>query len=138
MISIEKALRAKIVSLNTDAGSRVLNEFPEQEPETPTIIFERVGSPMMRRLLETGVPALNQATYRVSIIAISTDTAEPVAAALKAGLDGWRGTVTIPDTSPAESLDVLRCAMTYRGDSSLLDGDLFMKIIQQDYQLTYR
>jgi hypothetical protein len=72
------------------------------------------------------------------VLAATSGAAESVAAALKTGLDGWRGTQTIPDTSPAQSVEVLRCAMSFQGDASFIDGDLFLKIIQQDYELTYR
>ena len=138
MSSIEEAFRAKIVALNTDAGARVFREVIEQEPEMPAISFVRTGAPPMRRILETGVPALNRANIRVEVIANTSGDAEAVAAALKTGLDGFRGAVTIPDTSPAESVEVLRCAMVFQGDASYIDGDLFLKIVQQDYELTYR
>ena len=138
MSSIEEAFRAKIVALNTDAAARVFREVIEQEPDMPAISFVRTGAPPMRRLLETGVPALNRANIRVEVLAATSGAAESVAAALKAGLDGWRGTQTIPDTSPAQSVEVLRCAMSFQGDASYIDGDLFLKIIQQDYELTYR
>jgi len=138
MSSIEEAFRAKIVALNTDADERVFREIIEQEPEMPAISFVRTGAPPMRRLIETGVPALNRANIRVEVIASTSASAETVAAALKSGLDGWRGTQIIPDTSPAQSVEVLRCAMVFQGDASYVDGDLFLKIVQQDYELTYR
>ena len=138
MSSIEEAFRAKIVALNTDAGSRVFREVIEQEPDMPAISFVRTGAPPMARLLETGVPVLNRANIRVEVIANTSGDAETVAAALKSGLDGWRGTIAVPDSSPAGSLEVLRCAMVFQGDASYIDGDLFLKIVQQDYELTYR
>ena len=96
----------------------------------PAISFVRTGGTPMRRIIDTGLPALNRASIRVEVIANTSASAESVAAALKTGLDGWRGT--------SSGVDVLRCAMTFQGDASYVDGDLVLKIIQQDYELTYR
>ena len=137
MSSIEEAFKAKIVALNTAAGARVFREVIEQEPDMPAISFQRTGGAPMTRLLETGVPCLQRANIRVEVIAGTSGDAESVAAALKTGLDGWRGAATIP-TSPQQTVEVLRCAMNFQGDASYIDGDLFLKIIQQDYELTYR
>jgi hypothetical protein len=138
MSSIEEAFRAKIVALNTDAGARVFREVIEQEPEMPAISFVRTGAPPMARLLETGVPCLQRANVRVEVIADTSASAESVTAALRAGLDGFRGTVSIPDTSPVGSVEILRCACVFQGDASYVDGDLMLKIVQQDYEITYR
>lgn len=139
MSSIEEAFRAKIVALSTDAGSNVFREVIEQEPAAfPVISFTRTGAPPMPRLLETGVPCLQRANIRVEVIADSAASAESVTAALRAGLDGFRGTVSVTDTSPVGSVEVLRCACVFQGDASYVDGDLMLKIVQQDYELTYR
>jgi hypothetical protein len=137
MSSIEEAFRAKIVSLGTAAGSRVFREVIEQEPEMPAISFVRTGGAPMPRALDTGKPVLNRASIRVEVIADSMAESESVAAALKAGLDGWRGVSTIPD-SPEQRVEVLRCALTFQGDASYVDGDLVLRILQQDYDVTYR
>jgi hypothetical protein len=131
MSSIEEAFKAKIVALATDAGSNVYREIIEQEPDSlPVISFTRTGAPPMTRLLETSVPVLNRANFRVEIIADSYADAESVASALKSGLDGWNGT--------SATVQVLRCAMVFQGDAAYSDGDKTLKITQQDYELTYR
>lgn len=139
MSSIEEAFKAKLVALDTDAGSNVFREIIEQEPAAlPVISFTRTGAPPMPRILETGVPCLQRANIRVEVIADSSATAESVTAALRAGLDGFRGPVTVPGTSPEGRVEVLRCACVFQGDASFVDGDLMLKIVQQDYELTYR
>jgi hypothetical protein len=130
MSSIEEAFKAKLVALATGAGSNVFREVIEQEPDMPAISFTRTGGPPMRRILETGIPALQRANMRVEVIANNSASAESVSAALRAGLDGWRGT--------SSDVQVLRCACVFQGDASYVDGDLVLKIVQQDYELTYR
>jgi hypothetical protein len=131
MSSIEEAFKAKIVSLATAAGSNVFREAIEQEPDMPAIAFTRTGGPPMQRILETSVPALQRATMRVSVIADSVASADSVATALRTGLDGWRGT--------SLGVQVLRCACTFaHGDNSYVDGDVALRIVEQDYELTYR
>jgi len=139
MSSIEEAFRSKIVALNTDAGARVFREIIEQDPGTmPVISFTRTGAPPMARLLETGAPCLQRANIRVEVIADTSASAESVTAALRSGLDGFRGTVSVTDTSPVGSVEILRCACVFQGDASYVDGDLMLKIVQQDYEITYR
>lgn len=130
MSSIEEAFKAKVVALGTDAGDRVFREVIEQEPTMPAISFVRSGGTPMRRQVDTGVPVLQRASIRVEVIAESSASAESVTSALRAGLDGWRGN--------SAGVDVLRCACVFQGDASYVDGDLFLKIVQQDYELTYR
>jgi hypothetical protein len=108
----------------------VFREVIEQEPTMPAISFTRTGGAPMRRLLESGVPALQRANVRVEVIANTVASAESVAADLRAGLDGWRGS--------SLGVDILRCACLFQGDASYVDGELVLKIVQQDYELTYR
>ena len=130
MSTIEEAFKARVVALGTDAGDRVFREVIEQEPTMPAISFIRSGGTPMRRLVETGIPVLQRASIRVEVIAESSASAESVTAALRSGLDGWRGS--------SAGVEVLRCACVFQGDASYVDGDLFLKIVQQDYELTYR
>jgi hypothetical protein len=130
MSSIEEAFKARVVALGTAAGDRVFREIIEQEPVMPAISFIRSGGTPLRRNIETGVPVLQRANIRVEVIADSSAAAESVTADLRAGLDGWRGS--------SAGVDVLRCACVFQGDASYVDGDLFLKIVQQDYELTYR
>ena len=130
MSSIEEAFKAKIVALDTDAGENVFREIIEQEPTMPAISFTRTGGTPMRRDLATGIPVLHRANLRVEVIANSSASAESVASDLQTGLDGWRGT--------SSGVDVLRCALTFQGDASYTDGDMVLKIVQQDYEVTYR
>ena len=130
MSSIEEAFKAKIVDLDTAAGKRVYREVIEQEPTMPAIAFTRTGGTPMQRLVETGVPVLQRVTLRVEIIASTYASAEEVSAALRAGLDGWRGT--------SAGVEVLRCACTFQGEAAYADGDRVLKIVQQDFEVTYR
>lgn len=130
MSTIEEAFRAKIEALGTTAGSRIFNEFVEQEPQMPAIGFQRTGTPATRRSVETGRRLFERAAFRVEVLADTAADAATVADALYAGLDGWRGT--------SLGVDVLRCQRTFEGAASFQDGDKFLKIIQQDYELTYR
>ena len=140
MSTIEEAFKAKIVSLGTAAGSRVFREVIEQEPTMPAISFVRTGGTPFRRAIDTGLPVLRRASIRVEVIANSTSSAESVTEALRSGLDGWRGRAVDASTSPITDLgiQVLRCALVFQGDASTVDGDLFLKIVQQDYEVTYR
>ena len=130
MSTIEEAFRARIVALATPAGERIYNEFLEQEPTYPAIGFQRSGTPVTRRAVDTGRRLFERATFRVEVIAESSASASAVAEALYAGLDGWRGT--------SSGVDVMRCNRVFEGAASFEDGDRFLKIIQQDYELTYR
>jgi hypothetical protein len=123
MSSIEEAFKAKIVDRDTAAGKRVFREVIEQEPEMPAIAFTRTGGTPMDRLLETGVPVLQRVNLRAEVIASTYASAEEVSAALRDGLDGWRGA--------SLGVEVL-------GEASYVDGDKVLKIVQQDYELTYR
>jgi hypothetical protein len=130
MSSITEALRARIVALGTTAGDRVFNETIEQEPTLPAIGFIRTGTPTAPRSVDTGRRMMETATYRLEIIAATSAAGDALAQALYDGLDGWRGTVL--------GVDVLRCRRTFEGSASVQDGDYFLKIVQQDYELTYR
>ncbi len=130
MSSIEEAFKAKVVALDTAAGKRVFRETIEQEPVMPAIAFTRTGGTPMQRLLETGIPVLQRVSLRAEVIADTYASAEEVSAALREGLDGWRGT--------SVGVEVLRCACTFQGEASFADGDKVLKIVQQDYELTYR
>lgn len=130
MSTIEEAFKAKIEALGTAAGTRVFREVIEQEPELPAISFVRTGGTPYRREISTGIPVLRRANIRVEVIANSTASAESVSEALRSGLDGWRATQS--------GVTVLRCALVFQGDASHVDGDLFLKIVQQDYEVTYR
>lgn len=130
MTTIEEAFKAKIEALATAAETRVFREVIEQEPVMPAISFVWTGGTPYRRNVETGIPVLRRAALRVEVIADSTASAESITEALRLGLDGWRGTQS--------GVDVLRCALVFQGDASHVDGDLVLKIVQQDYELTYR
>ena len=129
-MSIEEAVKAKIVDLQTDAEGRVFRGVIDQEPVMPAIAFWRTGSPEVRRDVETGQQLLQRATIRVEVIARTLAESDSVAEALRAGLDGWHGL--------SAGVEVLRCAMTFQGDASTADGDLLLRIVQQDYDVTYR
>lgn len=130
MSSIEEAFKARIVALNTAAADRVFREVIEQEPAMPAISFARTGGTPLARDMETRLPVLQRANLRVEIVANSSGSASGLAAALRAGLDGWFGT--------SAGVEVLRCACTFEGEASVAEGDLFLKIVQQDYELTFR
>ena len=129
-MSIEEAIKARIVALGTSAGTRVYREVIEQQPEMPAIAFWRTATPQSPRDVATGFQMLRRAVIRVEVIANSLASSDAVAEALRAGLDGWRGTIS--------GVDVLRCALTFQGDASYADGDLLLRIVQQDYDVTYR
>ncbi len=131
MSSIEEAFRARLVALDTAAGARVYREIIEQAPPSmPVISFQRTGTPALRRDVETGRPVLQRASIRVEVLGNTVSSASEVADDLREGLDGWRGTVL--------GVEVLRCAMVFQGDASFSDGDFVLKIVQQDYELTFR
>lgn len=130
MSSIEEAFKARIVTIATPAGDRVFREAIEQEPEMPAIAFTRTGGAPTTRDLATMQALLQRATFRVEVVADSTASAAAVCAALRAGLDGWHGA--------SLGVDVLRCALIFEGEASYSDGDRFLKIVQQDYELTHR
>jgi hypothetical protein len=130
MSTIEEAFRARIVELATPAADRVYNEVIEQEPTMPAIGFQRTGTPAAQRAVDTGRRLFERATFRVEVIAATSASAASVSEALYAGLDGWRGTVL--------GVDVMRCQRTFEGSASIEDGDRFLKIVQQDFELTYR
>lgn len=130
-VMIEEALRQRIEDLDTPAAGRIYREFIEQQPERlPVVCFQRTGGAPMRRDLVSGIPVLQRASIRVEIIAETSMSSAQMVAALRAGLDGWRGM--------SAGLEVLRCACVFEGEASFVDGDLKLKIVQQDYDLVYR
>lgn len=129
-MSIEEAFQSKIIALGTAAGDRVFREVIEQEPTMPAVSVTRTGASPLPRLMETGKVALQRASIRVEVIANSAASAEAVSAALRDGLDGWRGTQS--------GVDVLHCGFVYQGDAAYVDGDMMLRIVQQDYELTFR
>lgn len=130
MSTINEALKARIVALNTAAAGRVFNEYIEQEPELPAIGFARVGTPEARRAVDTARRLMERATFRVEVVASSTASADEVAKSIYDGLDGYRGTVL--------GVDILKVSRIFEGAASVQDGDHFLKIVQQDYEITYR
>lgn len=130
MSGIEEAFKARIVALATPAGDRVFREVIEQEPAYPSIAFQRTGGGPLQRDVATLQAMLQRATIRVEVLADSSASASSVVSALRAGLDGWRGA--------SLGVEVLRCVLTFEGEASLVDGDQFLKIVQQDYEITHR
>lgn len=130
MSSIEEAFKARIAALGTPAADRVFREAIEQEPDMPAIAFTRSGGAPVGRDIATLAPLMQRATFRVEVIADSTASASAVCAALRAGLDGWHGT--------SLGVEVLRCVLTFEGEASYSEGDRFLKIVQQDYDVTHR
>lgn len=129
-MSIEEAFQDKVISLGTAAGSRVFREVIEQEPVLPAISVVRTGASPLQRDVSTGKTVLDRASIRVEIIVDTSADADALSAALKDGLDGWRGTQS--------GVTVLHCGLVFQGDASVVDGDRFIRIVQQDYELTYR
>lgn len=128
-MSIENAIIARIAALGTNAGSRVYREVIVQEPELPAVAVSRLaGSGAAHDL--SNAPLLFRATLRVETIAESMAAVSPVASAVAAGLDGWRGTVS--------GVAVLRCRLTQQQEQAEAEGDRTFRVIQQDYELLYR
>lgn len=130
MSSIEEAFKARIVAVGTVPSDRVFREAIEQEPVMPAIAFVRTGGAPGERDVSTGQAMVQKAAFRVEIIADSSASAATVVSALRAGLDGWHGT--------SLGVDVLRCVLIFESEASSTDGDQFLKIVQQDYEVTHR
>jgi len=131
MSTIEEAFRARLVAASGLAENRVFNEIPEQQPAAlPIIYFERKGTPTVRRAVDTGRQLFERALFSVGVIASSTDDAATVRQALYDGLDGWRGT--------SLGVDILRCHRVFHGTAPIADGDFVLRIIEQDFEVTFR
>lgn len=129
MSTIEEVFAAKLVALGTSAGDRVFREIIEQEPKLPAIAFWRTGGAVLPRLLDTGRPALERANIRVEVIANTSADAAAVADAIRDAFDGWVGDLL--------GRQIRHCGCVFAGEASFAEGDLFLKIVQQDYEIIF-
>ena len=131
MSTIEEAFRARIVAATGLAENRVFNDIPEQQPPAlPIVYFSRKGTPTVRRAVDTGRQLFERAQFSVGVMADASGDASVVRKALYDGLDGWKGT--------SMGVDIMRCHRTFEGAAPISDGDFVLRIVEQDFEVTYR
>lgn len=128
-MSIENAVIAKIVALNTGAGARVYREIIVQEPTLPAVAISRTSGSGFARTLGNN-PLLFRATLRIEIVGETMAQVAPVADALQAGLDGWSGTQS--------GVAVLSSRLSNRQENADAEGDSVLRIVQMDFDFVYR
>ena len=128
-MSIENALIAKIAALATGAAARVYREVIVQEPVLPAIAVSRISGAGMAHTIGNA-PLLQRAVLRVEVVGETMAQVSPVAAALAAGLDGWRGT--------QGPVTVLMCRLQQQQEQADAEGDRTFRVVQQDYDFIYR
>ena len=128
-MSIENAISAKIVALNTGAASRVYREIIVQEPTLPAVAVSRTSGQGMARTLANN-PLLHRAVLRIEVVGETMAQVAPVAAAIQAGLDGWRGTQS--------GVVVLNSRLSQQQENADAQGDRTLRVVQQDFEFVYR
>lgn len=128
-MSIENAIIAKIVALNTGAGARVYREVIVQEPQLPAVAVSRTSGQGMARTLGNEA-LLQRAVIRVETVGETMAQVAPVAAAIATGLDGWAGTQS--------GVTVLMSRRTQQQENADAMGDRTLRIIQQDFEFVFR
>jgi hypothetical protein len=128
-VSIENAIIAKIVALNTGAASRVYREIIVQEPTLPAVAVSRTSGQGMARTLGNN-PLLHRAVLRIEVVGETMAQVAPVAAAIQAGLDGWRGTQS--------GVVVLNSRLSQQQENADAQGDRTLRVVQQDFEFVYR
>lgn len=128
-MSIENAIIAKIVALNTGAGARVYREVIVQEPQLPAVAVSRTSGQGMARTLGNEA-LLQRAVIRVETVGETMAQVAPVAAAIATGLDGWAGTQS--------GVIVLMSRRTQQQENADAMGDRTLRIIQQDFEFVFR
>ena len=128
-MSIENAIIAKIVALNTGAASRVYREIIVQEPTLPAVAVSRTSGQGMARTLGNN-PLLHRAVLRIEVVGETMAQVAPVAAAIQAGLDGWRGTQS--------GVVVLNSRLSQHQENADAQGDRTLRVVQQDFEFVYR
>lgn len=128
-MSIENAVIAKIVALNTGAAGRVYREIIVQEPTLPAVAVSRSGGQGFARALGTS-PLLHRASMRIEVVGATMAQVAPVADAIQAGLDGWTGNQS--------GVAVLNSRLSNRQENANGDGDRVLRVVQMDFDLIYR
>lgn len=128
-MTIEEALKAKIIALATPAADRIYRDIIEQEPTLPALAISRTGGAGTARDTN-GVPMITMARITVGVVAWTTADATATADALKAGLDGWVGTQS--------TVVVLSCLLRSQHEMPEIDGDHKLRVVLQDYEIKFR
>lgn len=100
---IEEALKVLI----TTAVPALTRFYPVQAAQAVTVPFavqQRIGTNAVRSL--SGPSGLTQARIQIDIYDLDYDAARAMALAVRQALDGYAGVVTIPATSPAETVSI--------------------------------
>lgn len=128
-MSIENAIIAKIVSLNTGAAARVYREIIVQEPQLPAVAVSRVSGSGFARTL-TNAALLQRAALRIEVVGETMAQVAPVAAAIVAGMDGWTGAQS--------GVTVLMSRLAQQQEQADAQGDRTLRVVQQDFEFVYR
>lgn len=127
---IEGAVIERAAAIAPTLANRVFREFIEEEPTLPVAVVTRLGGGPAVRVLG-GDPALYRANVRVEVIDSDLASLETTCAALIAGLDQWRGTLS--------GVTVLTCYLNETAEgSSEVDGDQILRIRQLDFRILFR
>lgn len=134
-MSADKAIYQLIVSANTDASARVYTVRAPQNVATPFVVFQRISSERWRSI--NAPSGIGQALMQVDAYANSYQAARELAEDIENALDGYRGTVTLGGTSPAQTVKI--GGITLQNDVDLLDqtAEPFLYRVSADYLVTY-
>lgn len=138
-MSIETAVANYVITDGTVAGLVVARIYPLRLPQNPTypaLVFRRVSGPQLHNL----AGAAGRATPRLQIDCYAETylEAKDLAAAVKARLDGYRGTMDTAD-SPAVTFTVDTCKLENSLDFDESDvPNKTLHRIAQDYIVNHR
>lgn len=133
-MTIETLLRARLVADNTVSGlvsTRIYPVILPQKPTLPAITFSKVSGVRMHNLSGTA----GRAVARISFNCWATTYlgAQAVAAAVRASLDGFAGTLS-DSGSPAETI---RTNILLDNEIDFYEDETGVYRILQDYTLSH-
>lgn len=125
---IDTDLLAFLQQLNTAAGGRVYLESADQDESLPLIVLRRNGGEQPRVL--GGRKLFERSSFEISIVTRSHAQSYPIAAAIRAALDGYRGvigTTTVVDA---------RCT-SFPDHATEVTGDDRRRLVTSQFRFTH-
>jgi len=126
-----------ISGLGVGSGSnvRVYASLAKKNSSRPFIVYQRIETTPWRTI--NGPNSISQALMQIDVYNDLPLDAKETAEKLAAVLDGYRGTVTIPGTSPAEQIRFAGISLQNAVDIFDQTDQPFLHRVSQDYLVTF-
>jgi hypothetical protein len=125
---IDTDLRQFIINLNTAASSRVYVGNAPANVVRPLVVIRRTGGSQPRTL--SGAALFERSQIGIDVLTDDYPSAYPIATAIRAALDGYRGLMV------ATQIQSARC-ISFPTDLSVVDGDLVIRWIAMEFSFVH-